>query len=97
MHLGYWNFLQRNFLPRLLFGGLKTVPPFVGDISTVPVKKYSLLLQSAVTSAADKYNSFLRAIYNIIVAIMGEREFSTSDHIQAVKEERWDKKQIGTL
>ena len=49
-------------------------------------------LQNPVTSAADKYTGLLRASYNLIGEVTGVREFSTTDHLQAVNEEMLDGK-----
>ena len=45
-------------------------------------------LQNPLTAASKKYTSSLRASYELIGAVTGKREFSTADHLQAVKEER---------
>ena len=42
-------------------GKSKTLPPIVGILSTLPVKKYGLSLQNLVTSSAEKYTSYLHA------------------------------------
>ena len=85
---GLENFLRETFLPCILFGRLETPPPIVGALSTLPVNKSGLGLQNYVTSAAEKYTSLLRAICKMIGAVMGDREFSTADHIREIKEER---------
>ena len=89
---GVGKIQQESFLPRIFFGKSKTLPPVVGAISTFPLKKYGLGLQNPVTSSADKYTSFLCAIYKLIDIVMVERWFSTSDCLQEVKEERQDGK-----
>ena len=43
-----------------------------------------------MTPAKDEYNSLLCLICDLIGAVTGKRAFSTTDHIQAVKEEWWD-------
>ena len=46
--------IQETFLPRLFFGDTKTLSPFVGDLSTMPVKKFGLGLLNPVTSDQEK-------------------------------------------
>ena len=41
-----------------------------------------------MTSAADKYTSSLRASYELICAVTGERGFSTTDRLWNVKEKK---------
>ena len=45
-----------------------------------------------MTSSEDKYTSSLCASYGIIGAVKGKRDFSTDNHILAVKEEWWYRK-----
>ena len=45
-----------------------------------------------MTSAAEKYTILLRKICELIGSVTGKRDFSTSDHIRKIKEERWDGK-----
>ena len=74
----------------IFFGKWKTLPSILGTLSTLPVNKYGLGLHNPVTSAAEKYTSLLHANYNMIGAVTGEMQFSTADHLRAVKEERQD-------
>ena len=83
---------MRNLLPCLLFGKSKTFLPVVGTLSIFLTNKAGLVPHNPVTSTAEKCKSLLRAIYEMIGAVMGKREFSTADNLWAVKEERWDKK-----
>ena len=39
---GVEKIIRENFLPRLFFGNTKTLSPFVGALSKIPVKKYGL-------------------------------------------------------
>ena len=89
---GLENFLRETFLPCLLFGIPKTLPPVVGALSKFPVKKYGLGLHNPVKSAAEKHKILLDASCDMNGAVTGEREFSTADQIWAVKEERRDGK-----
>ena len=82
------NFLQESSLPHIFFEKSKTLPPVVGTISTLTVKKASLGLQNPVTSAADKYTSSICASYNMIGTVTDEMYFSTADQLLEVKEER---------
>ena len=54
-------FMQGNFLPRLFFGKPKILPPIVGYLSTLPVKKSEMELQNPVTLAQEKYISLICA------------------------------------
>ena len=54
------------------------------------MKKYGLGLQNPVSSVAEKYTSSLGAICNLICSFKGEKEFSTVDHIWAVKDQQRD-------
>ena len=45
-----------------------------------------------MTSVAEKYTGLVRASYNLIGEVTGVRDFSTTDHLQAVNEERLDGK-----
>ena len=53
--LGMEKVLRETFLPRIFFGKSKTLTPFIGALSTFPVKKYRLDLQNPMTAAKDKY------------------------------------------
>ena len=65
-------FLQETFLPSLFFGKSKTLPPIVGTLSTLSVKKSGMVLHNPVTSAKEKYNSSLRALCKLIGAVTGK-------------------------
>ena len=52
------NFLQKTFLPFLLFGKPKTFPPIVRALSKLPVKKYGLSLHNPMTSAKGEIQQF---------------------------------------
>ena len=75
-----------------LCGGKNCLPPIVRDLSMHQVKKSGLGIQNPVISAAEKYTSFLHAIYKPNGEVMGKRYFSTSDHPRVVKEEGRDKR-----
>ena len=75
-------------MPRLLFGKSTTLAPVVGDLSTSQVKKYGTGLHNLVTLAADTYTGSLCTRYDLIGTVMGKREFSTTNNLWAVKEER---------
>ena len=70
---GLEKFMQENFLPRILFGRPKTLPPVVGALSKFPVKKYGTGLQNPVTPEKEKYNSSLRASCKLIGTITSKR------------------------
>ena len=52
---GVDNILWGTFLTCLFFGKLKYLPPIVGNLSMVLVKKYGLGLQDPVASDKNKY------------------------------------------
>ena len=58
----------------------------------LPVKKSGVGLHNPVTSASDKYNSFLRTSYKLIGAVKGDMDFSNDGRICQIKEERQDGK-----
>ena len=55
-------------------------------------KKSGLGIQDSVISANEKYLSSLCTSIKLIGAVTGASEFSTTIHLQAVKEERCDGK-----
>ena len=72
-------------MPCLLFGKSKTLPPIVGALSKLPVKKSEMGLQNIVTSSKEKYTSLLHVSDNTIDAFKDKQVFSTTNHIQEVK------------
>ena len=87
MFTGVEKLLQETFLPCLSFKKPKYLPPIVGTLSKMKVNKSGLCLQNPVTSADEKFLILQRADTELIRAIMGERKFSNTHHLQAVKEE----------
>ena len=63
---GMEKFLQETFLPHLFLEKSKSLPPIVGTLSTMPVKKAVLCLQGTVTSSNERYLSFLHASSDLI-------------------------------
>ena len=55
--LGLEKVLQESFFPRIFSGKLRTIPPVVGSLSMLMVKKSGLGLQNSMTFSKDKYNS----------------------------------------
>ena len=53
----------------------------------MPFKKDELGLQKPVASAKEKFLSLQRVSTELIRVMTGENEFSTTDHLQAVKKE----------
>ena len=82
---------------------VENLPPIVGALNTLTVKKYVPGIQNTMASAEDKYNSLLREIRELVDTVNGERDFSADDQIQAVKGERrdgkknWDAKNYAKL
>ena len=83
---------QETFLPCTFYGKSKSLPSIIGNLSTMPVKKSVLGLECPVTLANDKYQILLRASIKLIGSVTRASEFSTHDHLHAVKEERRDGK-----
>ena len=67
------NFLWETFLLRLFFIKSKSLPPIIGNLSTIPINRYGLSLQIPVTSVDEKFQSSQRASKELISVIMGER------------------------
>ena len=65
--------LRETFLPCLFFEKLKTLPPAVGILIVLTVKKYGLVLQNLVTSAANKSMSLLCERYELVGVVTGKR------------------------
>ena len=57
---GMETVLQEIFLPRLLFGKFKTLPPIIGSLSTFLAKKARIGLQNHVTP--EKINTTVRHV-----------------------------------
>ena len=68
--MGLEKVMLENVLSHLFFGRLKTLPPVVGTLSTFLVNKSKMGLQNSVTSAEEKYTSFLCARYDLIGSVM---------------------------
>ena len=81
---------RETFLPCLFFRKYKYLPSIVGTLSKFLVKKSGLGLQNSVTSSKEIFLSLWHASIELIRDVKRERKFSTSDHLQAVKEERSD-------
>ena len=64
-----------NLLPRIFFGISKTLPPVVGGLSKLPVKKSGMGINHPVMSAADKYTKSLCASYELIDVVTIKRDF----------------------
>ena len=79
-------------LPRLFFGKKKTLPPIVGALSTMPVKKYGLELLNPLTSAQEKYLISQRGSAELVRVVTGGGAFSDADHLWTLGEERHDRK-----
>ena len=54
MCVGVEETIRENVFHRLFFSEIKSLSPIVGDISTMPVKKYVLVPMNPVTLAKDK-------------------------------------------
>ena len=85
---GVEKMIWENVLPRIFFGKTKTLPPIVGALSTMLVKKDGLGLLSPVNSSLDKYLISPRGSTELIWAVMGGGELSNADHLRTLGEER---------
>ena len=68
----------------------KTLSLIIGDLSTIPVKKYIQGILNIVTSVKEKFLSSQRGSRELIRPAMGGREFSNANHLLALGEERRD-------
>ena len=86
---------SKTNLPRLFFIRSKYVPPSIGTVSMMPVKKSNLGLQKLVMSADENFLISKRANMEFIRDITGESEFLTASILKAVKAERIEGKKTG--
>ena len=89
---GVEKMIRETFLSHLFSIKTKPLPPIVGALSTIPVKKVGLGLLNTVTSAKDKYISYHQASAELIKDMMGERAFSNADCLLGLREESYDGK-----
>ena len=87
---GVERIIQETFLPHLLFGKPKSLPPIVETLITMTVNKYNLGLEYMLTSDNKKYLSLIHASSKLIVDVTGKRAFSTANHFLALKEESYN-------
>ena len=90
---GVENMIHETFLPRFSFIKTKTLPPIVGALSMMPVRKAVLGLLSPVTSAQEKYSSSTQGSAKLTRSVMGGGEFSNANHLRTLSEERRDGKE----
>ena len=74
---GLETFLWETFLLRLFFGKSKILPPVIGALIALPVKKYGMGLQNPVTSEKEKHDSLLCVSCDLIGTVTSKRAFST--------------------
>ena len=74
-----------TFLPRLFFGKTKYLSPIVGSLSTMPVKKYGLLILNPVTTAKENYLSSQQVSAELIRAVTGVVKFYNAYHLLALR------------
>ena len=84
--VGVEKMIQENFLYRPFFRKTKTLSPIVGDIVTMPFKKYGLGLLNPVTSAQEKYLISQWGSAELIQAVTEGGTFSNADHIWTLGE-----------
>ena len=92
---GAGKHLQETFLSCLFFKKSKSFSSFIGTLSTITANKSGLGLQNPVTSANEKYLSLQCASMELIRYVTGEGEFSNTDQLLALREERRDEKKYG--
>ena len=68
---GVEKLLPETFFPRIFIGISKSLPPIVGTLGTIRVKKFGLGLHDPVTSANKKYLSLIRVSSKLIGAVIG--------------------------
>ena len=79
--------IRVTFLPHILFQKTKTLPPIVGALRMIPVKKSGLGVLNPVTSAQKKCLSSQRGSAELIQDVTGEGAFSNSNLLQTLVEE----------
>ena len=72
---GVKKILWETFFPRLFFVKLKYLPPIVGTLITIPVKKEIMGLQNPVNSADERFQSSQHVSTEFIRAMNGESYF----------------------
>ena len=80
----------KNFLPRIFFGNTKTLPPVVGDLRTMLVKKYGMGILNSLTLAQDKYFRYTRGSAELVRSVTGGGGLSNANHLWTLSEERRD-------
>ena len=76
--------ILETFLPRLFFGKTKTLSLILGALSTMPVKKYGMVLLDLVISAQYKYLSSHQGSAELVRAVTGGESFSNADHLRTL-------------
>ena len=87
---GVEKLLHKTFVPCIFFWKPKSLPPIVGTLSTILVKKSGLGLQYLVTPDNKKYLSLLRANSKLIGSVTGASKISTANHLLELREEWHD-------
>ena len=85
--------IRKTFLPCILLRKTKNLSPVVGDLSTMPVKKYGMGLLNPVTSDQEKYSSSAQGSAELVQAVTGGGEFSHVNHLRTLSDERQDGKE----
>ena len=85
--------IRKTFLPCILFRKTKNLSPVVGDLSTMPVKKYGMGLLNPVTSDQEKYSSSTQGSVELVQAVTGGGEFSYVNHLRTLIDDRQDGKE----
>ena len=84
---GMEKLIRKNFLPHLFFGKTKTLSPIIEKLNPMPVKKSWLGLQNTLTPAHRKFESSQHASAELVNAVTGNINFSTTYHIREAREE----------
>ena len=69
--VGVEKMIREKLLPHIFFGKKKPLSPIVGAQSTMPSKKFGLVILNPATPEKDKYLSSQRASAELIWAMTG--------------------------
>ena len=93
---GVEKILMETVLPCIFFRNKKPLPPIVGALSMMPVKKSGLGLLNTVTPEKEKYLSSQRRSGELIRAVTGGGAFSNDKQLLEIGEESRDvQKKLG--
>ena len=91
---GVEKMISETIFPHIFFGKTKTLPPVVGALSTMPVKKDRLGLLNPMESDQEKYLSSMQGSAELVRAVTGGGGFSNVDYLRTLSEDRRDGKKV---